>query len=53
MARGRTKALAATEALGVRVETHRQTDAQRHGDAKKTFHKGFPFVDNTRAMLHR
>ena len=46
-------AFAAAEALGVRVDAHRQADAQRHGDAKKTFHKGFPFVDITRAMLHR
>lgn len=46
-------ALAATKALGVGVEAHRQADAQRHGDAKKTFHKGNShFVDGTRAMLH-
>ncbi len=33
-------AFTATEAFGVGVEAHRQADAQRHGDAKKTFHKG-------------
>ena len=40
VSRCRTGTFAATEAFGVGVEAHRQADAQRHGDAKKTFHKG-------------
>jgi len=40
VSRCRAHAFAATKALGVGVDAHRQADAQRHGDAKKTFHKG-------------
>ncbi|MNN29070.1 hypothetical protein D3C81_1426590 [compost metagenome] len=43
-------AFATTEALGgIDVETHRQADAQRHGDAKKTFHKGNSHLWKARA----
>jgi hypothetical protein len=38
MAWSSAEALTATEALGIGVDAHRQADAQRQSDAKKTLH---------------